>query len=392
MKHFHHLNTDKFFVEPEEINSMTSDKSLIGLALGATLYSPSTRPDLIEDMRKNYQRGVSSMVICLEDAIADKDVPRGEENIRLSLPEIAKIPITERPLLFIRVRSVEQFNRVTSENFEYLDVLTGFVFPKFNPSSRDYTESLKIVNSYLAKDQRKPLYFMPVLESPELVYRETRQMFLDEVKKVLDESKESVLAVRIGATDMSSVYGMRRSPDMVIYDNGIVASAIYDIVNTFTRYGDHGYQVTGPVWEHFNPKKGRLMKPKLRSTIFSDTRGQAVRSYLVKNGLDKFIEEVNKDKTNNIFGKTVIHPSHVSIVNALCAVSHEDYMDARAIFDTDDTSTGAVASAYRNKMNEQKPHTPWAMKILKRARVFGVLKEGIDIIELFIEQKEKEID
>lgn len=395
MKHFHHLNTDKFLIEPEEIDPLTAEKSVLALSLGATLYSPSTRPDLVSDVQKNYRRGVSSMVICLEDAIADNDVAKGEANIVKSLPEIAKIPSTERPLIFIRVRSAEQLSKVIDENYDHLDVLTGFVFPKFDPESLPYIHALKNVNGLLEKDGRKTLYFMPVLESPELVYHETRNEFLIGVKSLLDDVRDLVLAVRIGATDMSSVYGMRRSPDMVVYDNGIIASAIYDIMNIFSRHGDghgdDGYQVTGPVWEHFHPNKERLFKPKLRVTLFADERTKMVREYLVKNRLDKFIEEIHKDKTNNIFGKTVIHPSHVSIVNALCAVSHEDYMDALAIVGTDKNETGAVASSYNNKMNEQKPHTPWALKMLERARVYGVLKEGIQTIELFIEEKEKEI-
>lgn len=33
-------------------------------------------------------------------------------------------------------------------------------------------------------------------------------------------------------------------------------------------------------------------------------------------------------------------------------------------------------------MNEAKPHTNWAKKILKRAEVFGVLNEGVEYKDL----------
>lgn len=385
MRHFSHLTEEEqdgiFFKRPLAVTN-TSSKDLIAASLGASLYSPSTRSNLTEDVRKNAERGLSSLIICLEDSVADKDVPLGEANIRRELPKIAMLPANEVPALFIRIRNPEHLYKVANENYENLDVLTGFVFPKFNglSNARDYVQVLKDVNDRLVSEGRKKLFFMPVLESPELIYRESRTAFLTSTKNALDEVRDSVLAVRMGVTDMSSVYGLRRSRDLTIYDVHVISSAIADVANVFARY-EGGYQVTGAVWEHFTDRE-RLFKPTLRSSPFSDNDGRSMRTELVIRDLDGLIREIELDRANGILGKTVIHPLHVSLVNSMSIVTHEEYSDALDITNADALSRGAVASTYRNKMNEQKPHTPWAMKTLLRAQAFGVAKPEVKFADL----------
>ena len=51
------------------------------MALGATLYTPADRPNLAQDIRKQAARGCLSMVICLEDSIADDAVDSAETNV-----------------------------------------------------------------------------------------------------------------------------------------------------------------------------------------------------------------------------------------------------------------------------------------------------------------------
>ena len=47
-----------------------------------------------------------------------------------------------------------------------------------------------------------------------------------------------------------------------------------------------------------------------------------------------------------------------------------------------DETGGVRRSSYRNKMNELKPHRNWAMRVMDRAAVFGVTKEGVDFVDL----------
>lgn len=385
MRHFSHLsrNTQEeiFHKLPVEFNN-SSPKELLSATLGASLYSPSTRENLAQDVVKNAKKGLTSLIICLEDSIADADVAKGEANIRRELPKIGELPASERPSLFIRIRNPEHLHKVANDNYENLDVLTGFVMPKFNGLNNggEYVDVIRNINSRLESDGRKRLYFMPVLESPELVYRESRDAFLTATRSALDGVRDSILAVRVGATDMSSAYGLRRSRDLTIYDVHVISSAIADVANVFARH-ESGYQVTGAVWEHFTDRE-RLFKPSLRASPFRESESRKMRAELVLNDLDSLIREIELDRANGILGKTVIHPLHVSLVNSMSIVTHEEYADALVLVNGNGSNTGAVASTYRNKMNEQKPHYPWATKTLVRAQAFGVSNPDIKFADI----------
>lgn len=110
MQHFGHLAPETrkalFHQEPVEFTADSPARTL-AVALGATLYSPATRPSLAADVLKQAGRGVLSMVLCLEDSIGDGDVEAGEENLvrQLGLLDEAAAAGTGLPLLFVRVRT-----------------------------------------------------------------------------------------------------------------------------------------------------------------------------------------------------------------------------------------------------------------------------------------------
>jgi citrate lyase beta subunit len=218
-----------------------------------------------------------------------------------------------------------------------------------------------------------------VLESPELAHAESRLASLLAVRDLLAAHREHVLAVRIGATDLSGAFGLRRSRELTVYDIRPVADVIADIVNVFGRADGTGYVVTGPVWEYF-PSPERMFKPQLRQSPFIEHEERALRASLIAHDLDGLIREVVLDRANGLSGKTVIHPSHVAAVHALSVVTHEEYQDALDVLGR--TDGGAAASAFRNKMNESKPHAAWATRIVERARVFGVTRPETSFVDL----------
>ena len=57
-----------------------ADRSVLAVALGATLYSPATRPKLADDIARRAGEGATSMVVCLEDSIPDHALLEGERN------------------------------------------------------------------------------------------------------------------------------------------------------------------------------------------------------------------------------------------------------------------------------------------------------------------------
>jgi citrate lyase beta subunit len=389
MQHFSYFSEEDkkalFLKLPEPIG-IDSHKKLIAAGLGASLYSPATRATLAQDVIKNARRGVASSILCLEDSIPDDKVEEAEINLTKALSELnAMEDKSEFPLLFVRIRNAEHLDRVTQQNESYLDLLTGFVFPKFEDlsgSASDYLYVLNKVNEKRVTEGKRALYFMPVLESPQLVYRETRHALLNGVAEILSANRDIALAVRIGATDMASPFGLRRSRDLTIYDVHVVSSAIADIVNTFGRANKDGYVITGAVWEHFTDRE-RLFKPRLRQSPFNnDEEATKLRHQLILKDLDGLIREIELDRANGLLGKTVIHPLHVALVNSMSVVTHEEYSDAMDIVNQSEHGAGARASVYRNKMNEQKPHYAWAKKTLWRASAFGVANEKITFVEL----------
>lgn len=379
MRHFDHIDAARrkhlFYRHPRPFGRH-DDPDVLAVALGATLYCPATRPALAADIERAARRGVMSMVVCLEDAIADDEVEAGEANLVAHLRALHTASGAEVPLLFVRVRDPRQIGDLVGRLGAAAELVTGFVLPKFTASGGGaFLDALEDA----ADRSGLRLLAMPVIESPEAVYAETRAEMLHDVARLLAKHRSRILAVRLGATDMSAAYGLRRPPDLTIYDIGPVAGVICDVVNILGRADGTGHVVTGPVWEYFSQGE-RMFKPQLRQSPFDRQRAAPLRQRLITSDLDGLIREVHLDKANGLTGKTVIHPSHVAAVHALSVVTHEEYSDAADILGV--AGGGAMASSYANKMNEAKPHRAWAQRLMLRARVFGVAAEGVTFVEL----------
>ncbi|MYU21328.1 HpcH/HpaI aldolase/citrate lyase family protein [Streptomyces sp. SID8352] len=381
MRHFGHVAPEvreRLFHREPRVFTADSPARLLSAALGATLYSPATRPTLADDVLKQAARGVVSMVLCLEDSIDDADVAAGEENLVRHLSDLAERPGAKVPLLFVRVRTPGQIPALVRSLGPAVRLLSGFVLPKFT-EKRGVPFLEALADSEAACGRR--LFAMPVLESPELLYRETRVQTLEGIYRAVDKYRERVLALRLGVTDFCSSYGLRRDPDMTAYDVQVVASVIADVVNMLGRADGSGFTVTGPVWEYFRAQE-RLFKPQLRQSPFLEGRAEELRARLLEHAMDGLLREISLDRANGLLGKTCIHPSHVPVVHALSVVSHEEFSDARDILRPERGGGGVLRSAYTNKMNEVKPHRAWAERTLLRAEVFGVAGEDIGFVEL----------
>ncbi|MEU8795568.1 HpcH/HpaI aldolase/citrate lyase family protein [Streptomyces sp. NPDC048643] len=382
MRHFGHITPEErqrlFHREPGAFCA-DSPARVLAAALGATLYSPATRPQLADDIVKQTTRGVVSMVLCLEDSIDDSEVVGAEENLVRQFTDLAARPdVGEPPLLFVRVRHPEQIPDLVRRLGPAVRLLSGFVMPKFTEErGMPFLEALA---SAEASSGRR-LFAMPVLESPELLYRESRVETLEGISRAVDKYRDRVLALRLGVTDFCSSYGLRRAPDMTAYDVQVVASVIADVVNMLGRADGTGFTVTGPVWEYFRVQE-RMFKPQLRRSPFLEGQAEELRETLIEHAMDGLLREIALDQANGLMGKTCIHPSHVLPVHALSVVSHEEFSDAQDILRPERGGGGVLRSAYTNKMNEVKPHRAWAERTLLRAEVFGVAHEDIGFVEL----------
>lgn len=380
MRHFGHIapavREGLFFREPCVFGA-DSPARVLSAALGATLYSPATRPRLADDIIKQVARGVVSMVLCLEDSIDDSEVIGAEENLIRQFVDL-EARGGELPLLFIRVREPGQIVDLVRRLGSTVRLLSGFVLPKFT-EERGAPFMEAVLQAEKACGRR--LFAMPVLESPELLHLETRGETLRGIARTVDKYRERVLALRLGVTDFCSAYGLRRPPDMTAYDVQIVGAVIADVVNVLGRADGTGFTITGPVWEYFRLQE-RMFKPQLRRSPFLEGRAEELRTALIEHDLDGLLREIELDRANGLLGKTCIHPSHVAPVHALSVVSHEEFSDAQDILRPERDGGGVMRSAYTNKMNEVKPHRAWAERTLQRAEVFGVAREDVGFVEL----------
>lgn len=317
---------------------LSDPRDLAAARLGGTLYMPASRVDLPRDVSRAYEQGTRAVVLCLEDAVADSEVPTAERNLVAALAELQDQE--GLPSLFLRPRSPEQLRMLLGALGQTAGALSGVVAPKFLPDSlAGYLENLDL----LEEAAQHQMYLLPILEASELATPRGRNRLLEMILETLSKVQERVLTIRIGATDLSSAYGLRRPAERTVYEVGPVAHAIADIIETFNPAG---FTVSGPVWEHW---------------------GTAL-------ALEGLAEETHLDLLQGLLGKTLIHPSQVPIVNAIHTVSSEDYSDATQLSEVD--GGGVWASASGTHMNEARPHAAWARRTLLRARAFGVRHPG----------------
>lgn len=384
MRH-HKYNPDfEFVIEPKEFNKFT-DKELLQYCVGATMYMPGTK-DFSKKILNRELSGLTSIVFCFEDACPEDKVEEAEANVLHVLNtladalDIGTITYDDLPLIFCRVRSQEEFIHFSEKlTKHHIKALTGFNFPKFNAHNGNvYMFYLKKLNDKYGTI----IYGMPIIEDQEVAFKETRMTELTGIREILDKYKDIILQVRVGATDFSSCFGVRRGVDYSIYDILTVREILSDIINVFGRNND--YVISGPVWEYFRANK-QMMFEKLPKYGIEDCLFK--RKSIVNTEIDGLLREVILDKANGFVGRTVIHPTHIRYVNAMQAVTKEEYQDAVNILHHE--NGGVFKGANGNKMNEVKPHTNWATKVYMKSLAYGVIENENSYIKLFMPKLEK---
>lgn len=345
----------KLVLNPTEWN-LNSPKEVLQYAVGGLLYMPATNVKIADDIIGKRMPKVSSICLCLEDAIGDEMVKKAEGCVKEILRKIynavheGEISINDVPLIFIRVREPKQITRLYKLcGTRAFSMLCGFNLPKFDKGNCDayLAEFDPVMKAYMQSNKR-PLYIMPIIESKNVMYRQRRMDQLIYLNDRLVLYSDNVLNIRVGATDFCSLFGIRRNIHATVYDMNVIADCLADVINVFAR----NYVCSGPVWEYFNSEG-----------VEGDW----------SEGLKR---ELFLDKLNGFLGKTCIHPSQLKYIQESNIVTYEQYKDATAILGMADGLIGVKKGYNNNKMNEVKTHTTWARKIIGLAEVYGVLAEG----------------
>lgn len=381
MRHHMYNPGFRFVKEPMEFNKNT-ERDTLQYCLGATLYMPGTKD--IREKVVNHKLPVTSFVMCCEDAIKEEDLPVAEQNILDTMDyfadqiEAGRISQDDIPLIFMRVRNPEQFKRFSARMTKrQADILTGFNFPKFNSKN-----ALGVLRTLVETNARlgATLYGMPILEGEEIAFRESRDQELLLLRNILEPYKELILNIRVGGTDMSSLFGVRRGINSTVYDIMTVRDALSDVLNAFNRFND--YCVSAAVWEYFRAYKDDDIDDVIKRNFHNALiKGEEI----VNPAIDGLLKEVMLDRANGFVGKTIIHPTHAKFVNAMFTVVEEEYNDALQILNT---SGGVIKSEDGGKMNEIGPHHRWAEKIVRRANVYGVVKNEDSVLSLVLGKSE----
>lgn len=324
-----------------EKDSLTSysNRRKLEYSVGPLLYMPALRTDIARKLSQGLT-GLRSAALCLEDTIRDDMVEEAEENLLSQLAELADSRPEKLPMIFIRVRSGEQLQRLSRMPESSFDLITGFILPKIDDEV--FTEYVPYLNE--AFERKSSLYIMPIIENPSFLRLSSRYIKLERLFDELMQMRDRVLNVRIGGNDFCKVLNLRADIHSTVYDILPVGQLISDIAAVFA--GE--FTVSAPVWNYFEGGDPDW-----------------------ENGM---LREMSIDRSIGLVGKTVIHPSQINAANKAMAVSKADYTDARLILE----NSGAVQvikSADGGRMYENKVHSGWAEKILALAEVYGISED-----------------
>ena len=301
-------------------------KMISPYALGATLYMPATRGDLLDVVFGDKLPGLRSLVVCLEDAVADIDVDTALANLRSLLSAIDERGgrVSGGPLVFVRPRDAGM--AALLNDWPLMRHADGFVVPKLTLSS------LKVWERAAGNPD---LLLMFTLETSD-VFNPGAMVELGQALKA--GLRQRIIALRIGGNDLMGCLGLRRNPATTLYQTpmGYVIPMLAGIM------GAQGFALTAPVFE-------QLAAP------------------------DLLREELELDIAHGLVGKTAIHPSQIGVIQDALRVCPEDLEAAKMIL----TAEAPAVFKHNDAMCEPATHARWAANILERAKWHGVKPPGV---------------
>jgi citrate lyase beta subunit len=303
--------------------------------LGASLYVPSIHNNILQIAIGEKFPNLKSVIFDMEDSIFEEDLQSAYNNLGQALTKMKEHNAVSNKLMrFIRIRKVAHITKndpFSIWNIQNIDLLDGIVLPKAN-----YKSLLNLIDKL--KEYESDFKIMPIFEDSTI-----SDIELNEIKDLLVENKDMILSIRIGATDILSKFNLRRSCGNIIYDFAPVSYFINKMVSLFKPCG---FNITGTVYECFSENK-------------EDEKTKILE------------KETKHDLLNGLFGKTIIHPFQIDIVEEEYKVAKEDLEIAKELLNP----LSAAVFKMHDKMNEKATHTNWAIHILKRADIYGIKGE-----------------
>lgn len=284
--------------------------------LGASLYVPTLREDMVEIGNRWKYPELRSVIFCTEDSVKEEDLGRALERLSSALRRLEPANM----LRFVRARNPAVLREILQ--MEGIGKLDGFVFPKVNRELfSEYWAALPAGHGYQV---------MVTLETIE-VFDPGEMMALRQAL-LHPEVRGHILSLRIGGNDLFQLLGMRRNRRRTVYESPI-GQTISQLV---TFFKPHGFNLTAPVYEY-------LDAPQVLA------------------------QEVEQDLDHGLFGKTAIHPDQIPVIEKGYQVRPDELEVARKILEA------AAPAVFRMQgaMCEPATHRAWATMIDARARIYG---------------------
>lgn len=286
-------------------------------ALGAPLYMPAHRLDLMDIANGDKLPELRSMIFCTEDAVSCREIEGSLRHLGLCLQGFRNTPQRFR---FIRARNPDILTRLLA--LPGIDKIDGFVLPKFNAA---------VFDAYFELLRGTHFKIMPTLETRDVFDAEA----LRELRAALLQTDvfPRILMLRIGGNDLMNLLGLRRPRGLTLYQTPL-GQVIASLVIAFKPYG---FALSAPVFEYLDD-------------------------------LPLLHQEIQQDLAYGLIGKTAIHPAQIPIIEAAYAVDGEDYEMAMCLHKKD----APAVFKMHNSMCEVATHQRWAADIIARQRCFGV--------------------
>jgi citrate lyase beta subunit len=289
--------------------------------LGASLYVPALHPKLAAVLSRLSYPELKSVIVCTEDAVAERDLDRAVSHLAAVLPTL---PPTPGFLRFVRVRNLTVMQAVLA--MPGSSSLDGFVLPKITAAS-----ALQYTDLLARHTQHAHHMLMPTLETQEVFEPEAMR----DLRAVLLQASvyPRILALRIGGNDLLRILGMRRPRNVTLYDTPLGAL----MAQLVLIFRPHGFALSAPVCD-----------------ILDDA--------------PLLLREVQHDLAFGFCGKTAVHPSQVATIESVFKVKASEMQAAQQLIDPNCPAVFQLGGS----MLEAAVHGPWAQHIFSRAQHFGV--------------------
>lgn len=304
-------------------------------AVGAPLYCPASNAQLAVKILAG-SIDAQTVIIDLEDSILPQQLESATVTMEETLRQLNAANHKELPLLFIRVRSAGHLEYIYERFYEYMDIITGFVLPKYDTSvAREYRRTIQRI------DVERKKYYMPIMESAVLLSSDHLRE-LKEINKYFHDGLQP-LCILTGGNDLCRVLHMRRHCAESIFGISAISNILGDIV---AEFGSE-WSVSGPISEYFD--------------------GAVWQHY--------FEQETRECLNNGFIGRACVHPNQIGIVRGMLRVLVDDVRDAEDILQHSYVNSGVFKSRYYGRMNEYATNVDWAKRTVTLSKIYGVREE-----------------